>query len=195
MSKLVSHDIWETNPFSCGEENHPRVENPGVVEEMDIKAFRHYFEYHFSENRNLWDKLITGLSDEQFTREADYSHGSIRSQLVHLMSVDDTWFRGLQGRDIPEPLGPKDFPDRETLRRHWDGIEQNMRTYLANLHDRDLVKNPLEGEDKDLTTWQVLLQVVNHGTDHRAQILRLLQDMGVKTTSQDYIFFAYDHPQ
>ena len=161
-----------------------------VVVEMDAKAFRHYFEYHFSENRTLWDKQVAGLSDEQFTREAAYSHGCIRNQLVHLMSVDDTWIRGLQGRDIPEPLNPEDFPDRESIRRHWDGVEQNMRTYLASLQDGDLVKKTLEGEDKDLTTWQVLLQVVNHGTDHRAQILRLLHDMGVKTTSQDYIFFA-----
>jgi len=38
------------------------------------------------------------------------------------------------------------------------------------------------------------LQVVNHGTVHRAQILRLLNDIGVKTASQDYIFSAYDHP-
>jgi uncharacterized damage-inducible protein DinB len=40
----------------------------------------------------------------------------------------------------------------------------------------------------------VLLQVANHGTDHRAQVLRLLKDLGIKTVSQDYIFYAYDHP-
>ncbi|NOK62014.1 MAG: hypothetical protein GFH23_1086650n1, partial [Chloroflexi bacterium AL-N1] len=50
----------------------------------------------------------------------------------------------------------------------------------------------LEGEDKDLVLWQVLLHVVNHGTDHRAQLLRLLHDLGVRTTSQDYIFYVYD---
>ena len=161
---------------------------------MDAKAFRHYFEYHFSENRNLWEKYIPGLADEQINREVEYSHGSIRNQMVHLISVEDTWFSGLQGRDIPEPLIPEDFPDRESIRRHWDGVEQNMRTYLASLRDEDLVKKLLEGEDKDLAVWQVLLQVVNHGTDHRAQLLRLLHDMGVSTTSQDYIFYVYDNP-
>jgi uncharacterized damage-inducible protein DinB len=35
--------------------------------------------------------------------------------------------------------------------------------------------------------------VVNHGTDHRAQILRLLHDFGVNTTGQDYIFYVYDN--
>jgi len=47
--------------------------------------------------------------------------------------------------------------------------------------------------DEDLILWQVLLHVVNHGTDHRAQLLRLLNDLGVRTTSQDYIFYVYEN--
>jgi uncharacterized damage-inducible protein DinB len=39
----------------------------------------------------------------------------------------------------------------------------------------------------------VLLHVCNHGTDHRAQLLRLLNDLGVKTTAQDYIFYVYEN--
>ena len=38
------------------------------------------------------------------------------------------------------------------------------------------------------------LQIVNHGTDHRAQLLSCLHDVGIKTVSQDYIFYAYDVP-
>jgi uncharacterized damage-inducible protein DinB len=38
----------------------------------------------------------------------------------------------------------------------------------------------------------VLLHVGNHGTDHRAQILRLLSDLGLKTGPQDYVFYIYD---
>jgi uncharacterized damage-inducible protein DinB len=48
-------------------------------------------------------------------------------------------------------------------------------------------------EDKELIVWQVLLHVANHGTDHRAQILRLLNELGIQTTSQDYIFYVYEH--
>jgi uncharacterized damage-inducible protein DinB len=51
-----------------------------------------------------------------------------------------------------------------------------------------------DGEDNDLILCQVLLHVANHGTDHRAQIIRLLNDLGVKTLYQDYIFFVYEHP-
>ena len=69
-----------------------------------------------------------------------------------------------------------------------------MRAYLATLRDEMLFKKPFpDGEDKDLILWQVLLHVVNHGTDHRAQVLRILHDLGVKTVSQDFIFYVYDH--
>ena len=78
-------------------------------------------------------------------------------------------------------------------RAHWDNVEQTMRAYLAALRDNMLFDTPLEGEDKDLMLWQVLLHVVNHGTDHRAQVLRVLNDLGVRTTSQDYIFYVYEH--
>jgi uncharacterized damage-inducible protein DinB len=162
---------------------------------MNADAFRHFFNYHFAENRNIWDTYVTPLSDEQFVQDVSYSHGSVRNQVVHLMSVDETWFSGLRGVDIPDSLDPASLVDRNSIRTHWDGVEQRMRDYLANLRDETLFAKPFaEGEDKDLIVWQVLLQVGNHGTDHRAQLLRLLNDLGVKTVSQDYIFYAYDHP-
>jgi uncharacterized damage-inducible protein DinB len=139
------------------------------------------------------DSYVRQLSNEQFTQAVTYSHGSVRDQIVHLMSADDTWFSGLRGIEIPEPLDPTDFDDRGDIRAHWDTIERHMRDYLAELQDDRLFDKPLEGEDEDLIVWQVLLHVVNHGTDHRAQILRLLSDLGVKTTSQDYIFYVFDN--
>ncbi len=71
-----------------------------------------------------------------------------------------------------------------------------MRDYLAILRDGMLFDKPIKEpeEDRDLIVWQVLLHVVNHGTDHRAQLLRLLNELGVETTWQDYIFYAYGHP-
>lgn len=70
-----------------------------------------------------------------------------------------------------------------------------MREYLADLQDAMLFTKPIAlEEDKDLIVWQVLLHVVNHATDHRAQLLRLLNDLGVNTGPQDYIFYVYDHP-
>jgi uncharacterized damage-inducible protein DinB len=161
---------------------------------MDANAFRQFYEYHFAENRKIWDSCISSLSWEQFTQSVNYSHGSVRNQLVHIMSADNSWFSELRGAAMPQPFPAAEADDREAIRLHWDGVEQSMRTYLAVLRDERLFEKPFpEGEDKDLILWQVLLHVVNHGTDHRAQLLRALNDLGVKTAPQDFIFYVYDH--
>ena len=161
---------------------------------MNADAFRHFYNYHFSENRKIWDRYVTQLSEEQFVQPAAYSHGSVRDQIVHLMNVDEAWFSELRAVEIPESPNPTDFHDRDSLRAHWDNVEQTMRDYLAALQDNMLFEKPFaEGEDEDLILWQVLLHVANHGTDHRAQLLRLLNDLGIKTEYQDYVFYAYEN--
>ena len=162
---------------------------------MNANAFRHFYDYHFTENRKIWDRYVMPLSHEQFTQPVAYSHGSVRDQIVHLMSADDTWFSELRGVEPSEPFPPADFDDRKSLRAHWDKVEQNMRAYLAELRDDMLLDKPIEEpeEDKVLIVWQVLLHVVNHGTDHRAQLLRQLNDLGVNTEYQDYIFYVFAH--
>ncbi len=161
---------------------------------MNADAFRHIYNYHFSENRKLWENAAS-LSQEQFTQHVDYSRGSVRDQIAHLMDCDETWFSELAGLEPSSPLAPADLDDRNILRARWNTIEKLMRDYLANLQDDMLFSTPIQEpeEDKDLIVWQVLLHVVNHGTDHRAQLLRVLNDMGVKTTSQDYIFYVYEN--
>ncbi len=160
---------------------------------MNADAFRHFYNYHFAQNREIWDKYVVPLPYEQFTQSVDYSHGSVRDQLVHIMSTDEAWFSGLRNVELPPPFERADFDDRDLIRAHWDTVEQEMREYLSLLRDEQLLEKPLSGEDKDLLLWQVLLHVANHGTDHRAQLLRLLHDLGVETSSQDYIFYIYEH--
>lgn len=152
---------------------------------MNAEAFRQFYEYHFRLNRVLW-YFVQQLTDAQFTQEFAYSIGSIRNQVLHLMNVDNGWFSQLQG------IEPDDFEsaDRDAIRAHWDDVEAMMRAYLATVQDHQLLEHPwAEGEDSAMTLWQVLLHVANHGTDHRAQTLRALNELGIETPPQDYVFF------
>ncbi len=160
---------------------------------MNADAFRHYYNYHFAENRKIWDACVMPLSQEQFTQPVTYSVGSVRNQIVHMMSADEQWFSALRGLEFPDWLNPDDFNDRKVIRVYWDNLEQTMRDYLGKLQDDRLFEHPLSGEDEKLFLWQVLLHVGNHGTDHRAQLLRILHDLGVDTGPQDYIFYIFDH--
>jgi uncharacterized damage-inducible protein DinB len=163
---------------------------------MNADALRHFFGYHLAENHALWERYVTRLSAEHFSQPLAYAHGSVRDQVLHLMDVDDVWFSELQGVEPLEPAPAPQSDDRPLLRARWDTIEQRMRAYLATVQDETLNTRPIQepDEDRDLLVWQVLLHVVNHGTDHRAQLLRSLHDLGLETTSQDYIFYVYEHP-
>ena len=163
---------------------------------MNADAFRHFYTYHFAENRKVWEH-IASLTFEQFTQPVGYSRGSVREQVIHLLDAEDMWFSELQSVEPSEPLlETTNVDDRDIIRAHWDKVEQKIRAYLADLQDSMLFSKPIKepDEDKDLIVWQVLLHVANHATDHRAQLLRVLHDLGVETKYQDYIFYVYEHP-
>src|SRR6201992_3899289 len=127
---------------------------------MNAEAFCQFYDYHFAENRKIWDTYILPLSQEQFTQPTDYSVGSMRNQVVHLMSCDDYWFSGLRGLDMPDMLDPADFEDRDLIRARWDTVEHTMRAYLATLRDDMLFERPFpDSDDAHLRLWQVLLHV------------------------------------
>jgi uncharacterized damage-inducible protein DinB len=162
---------------------------------MNADAFRHFYNYHFSENHIVW-KHVASLSYKQFTQPVDYSHGSVRDQILHLIDAEQIWFCELRDVQPFEPPPAADADDRDAIRAYWDNVEHNIRAYLAGLQDDMLFTKPIKepDEDRDLLVWQVLLHVANHATDHRAQLLRVLHDLGVETKSQDYIFYVYENP-
>jgi uncharacterized damage-inducible protein DinB len=162
---------------------------------MNADAFRYLYDYHFAENHKLWDLCFQDLSFTQFTQNVDYSHASLRNQIVHLMQVEEIWFCEISNIAIPDPFPPSAADDRRIIRLHWDLVEGRMRAYLAKLTDNMLLDKPIRDndEDKDLALWQVLIHVINHATDHRSQVLRMLHDFGLKTGPQDFIFYVYDH--
>jgi len=163
---------------------------------MNADAFRHFYNYHFAENCKVWEHVVS-LTFEQFTQPVDYSRGSVREQVIHLLDAEDVWFSELDGVEPSEPL-PETVTtdDRDTVRTHWDKVEEKIQTYLAGLQDEMLFTKPIKEpeEDQVLVVWQVLLHVANHATDHRAQLLRALHDLGADTKSQDYIFYVYENP-
>ncbi|MBI3168262.1 MAG: DinB family protein [Chloroflexi bacterium] len=163
---------------------------------MNADAFRHFYNYHFAENHKVWEH-VASLTFEQFTGKVDYSRGSVREQLVHLIDAEEIWFSELRGVEPFEPLPDTvEVDNRDAIRAHWDKVEGNIRAYLANLQDEQLFSKPIKEPEDDqvLFAWQVLLHVANHATDHRAQLLRALHDLGVDTKYQDYIFYVYENP-
>jgi uncharacterized damage-inducible protein DinB len=154
--------------------------------------FVQLYDYTFWAERKLFDCVMT-LSDAQYRQPLDFSIGPISEHVVHLMSVEHWWFHFLK-------TGVIDFIDdeaalaqpRAALRAQWDGVEREVRAYLATLTPEELerrVRPPFwEAGRGPITVWQAMLQVANHSTDHRAQTLAMLHtQFGAPTFEQDLL--------
>ena len=90
-------------------------------------------------------------------------------------------------------MNPTDYPDQRALRDRWEQVRQRVLAYVEGLTEEDLnesVQVELEGrnlEARRFKRWEILLHMANHGTDHRAQILARLHELGADTIEQDLI--------
>ena len=157
---------------------------------MKADNFRSLFEFHITRNREIWEQCVTKLTLKQFKEKNVYSVGSVRNQCVHILNVDERWFSGLRGDKVPGWYLTSRYKEFDMVRRKWDRVETYMREYLEGLTD-DMLEAEFEPRFK---TWQVLYHVLNHGTDHRAQLLAALHAVGGLTFAQDYFFFAAGMP-
>ena len=149
---------------------------------MNPEAFRNLYEYHFAANHYLWDHCIAGLTGEEFRRKLPYSLGSVRNQAVHMLNVEDRWFSALRGLSVPGFINPVHLGSQAVVRARWDDVENSMRDYLGGLSEGELARSL----DKHSHVWQALFHVLNHGTDHRAQTLSVVAQLGVPGFAQDY---------
>lgn len=163
---------------------------------MNADVIRQLFNYNYSAHRRVWD-CIEHITEAQFVEEVPYSLGSIRNHIVHLMTVDSRWLGRLQAAPLPERLDPADFPTRAAARQKWDAVEGAMLAYAAGLRDDQLFEcvefdMPHRGGMKSHPRWEILLHIVNHGTEHRAQILPILHRQSAPTFEQDFMIYLWD---
>ena len=158
------------------------------------------FGYNYWAFERVWD-CITQLSDEQFTQEVDYSTGSIRNIVVHLMSSTRRWIHRIEGGEIPPHVSFEELDTLTKTRSKWEQLRTETLDYLDSLDEVRLDEVvhwelPNRGLKMDSPRREILLHVANHGTDHRAQILGILhQHFQVETVEQDMLFYLVEKDQ
>jgi len=154
---------------------------------MKADHLRELFRYHFDINQKIWEDTVSQLSDEQFTQNLPYSVGSVRNQLVHMIDIDNSWFRSLQGEPWTGTSDPTSFPNRESVRLYWDQTISLMKVILDRVEDETLAS--IFTPAFPFQVWQLYLHIIGHGIDHRAQLLSMLNQLGVETIEQDYALY------
>ena len=162
---------------------------------MNVAAIHSLFDYNYWVNQRILETAAS-LSPEQFTAASDVSHGSLRGTLVHALSAEWVWRHRCQGSSPRGLLSDEDFPDAESLARRSHEEEKAMRSYLAGLTDEDLASiirySRTEGAWFETPLWQILLHVINHGTQSRSEAAVLLTQFGHSPGDLDYMIFLRD---
>jgi uncharacterized damage-inducible protein DinB len=133
------------------------------------------------------------VSQEQFLADATYPHGGLRGTLVHALFAEWIWRNRWQGNSPTSRLKPDEFPTFESLRERWTAEEKQLMDFVENLTDEQL-SNPFQykntkGVPFEQILWKAMAHVVNHGTQHRAEVAAMLTDFGCSPGDVDMIYF------
>ena len=107
--------------------------------------------------------------------------------LVHHLGASQRWRIGFETRGTDEGPEPElePLPTMDELRERWEAEWTAVDAWLPTLTD-DFVAYVHEG----VPFWQMLVHVVNHGTQHRAEAAALLTGEGRSPGELDLINYA-----
>src|SRR5574341_1467012 len=148
-----------------------------MTENILVKLFEH----------NNWANLqiiqaCAALSDEQLDAEPQSAtQGSIRSTLLHLVSAQQGYL-SLLTLPVEErhDVRPTFAEVQESARISGEGLMALVR------NEHNFPKTRLQTTDGYyLEPWVVIVQIINHATEHREQIKSMLSALGVTPPNID----------
>ena len=133
------------------------------------------------------------ISQEQFMADATFPHGGVRGTLVHILFAQWIWRSRWEGTSPAYRIQPDEFPGFTALYARWVPEEALLMTFVENLTDERLNEvvhyNNTKGVPQQQVLWKMMAHVVNHGTQHRAEVAALLTDYGCSPGDVDMIYF------
>ncbi len=162
---------------------------------MHTHEIRHLFDYNYWANGRIL-AAAGGLTAEQYTAAMPgLSYGSVRATLVHMLAAEAIWRqRCLENVSPTALLREADYPTLAALRQLWTEEEAAMRDGLARLTE-DRLAEPLKYRTtngtplREAQLWRLLVHVVNHGTQHRAEVAVALTAWGHSPGDVDYVIY------
>ncbi|MEW5938665.1 MAG: DinB family protein [Chloroflexota bacterium] len=121
------------------------------------------------------------LSDEQLDAEPhSATKGSIRQTLSHLVTSQRGYLALLTLPVDARPKSPLAFDElRESARLSGEGL-------ISLARESGKLKSQLQTADGySVEPWVVMLQVINHATEHREQIKSMLSALGITPPDMD----------
>lgn len=136
--------------------------------------------------QNLWANLrlldeCASLTDAQLDATLAGTYGSVRITLMHIFSGEESYVQHFTGRR-PEPAlrTRNPFVGFDELRKRARLNGESLIALAGQWKEGDMLHIPDEGQIYDLPAIIVLIQAINHATDHRSQIATILSQQGIE---------------
>ena len=154
---------------------------------MFLDAIRQLYDYQREVTGHVLD-VSAELSNEEFTSIIVEGQPSIRDTLFHFVDVVEThfaWWSFSTNRQAPELVErlPEQFNDAESIRIYWADVDQKVTRLIGSLESDDQLESPYvrafaDGSENKRLLWEMMLHVVNHGTQQRSEVALMLTILG-----------------
>jgi uncharacterized damage-inducible protein DinB len=146
----------------------------------------------FKHNTMMTERLLEAcrrLSAEQLGATATGTYGSIGATLVHVANAQVGYAARVLGTEHPPPgrLAEEPFPGVEAVEERLALGDARLEEAADRADEEREVQ--VRGDDPP-GTWRmparlILLQAVNHATEHRSQIATVLTQLGIEPPEMD----------
>lgn len=159
---------------------------------MNLEHYRLMFEYSFWASRYLLDSC-NALPKDQLHTPVLAGLPPVFNILVHTFGAQQLWLSRLSGVSPTSMPDPADYQDLQQLAHDWGTLNQHTLAFLAGLDDARLEQQVTyqntKGKSFTTVTWQGLSQVINHATQHRAEIAAILTALEHSPGDLDFTFY------
>jgi uncharacterized damage-inducible protein DinB len=159
---------------------------------VNVQDIRTLYDYNCWATNRILDRAEQ-VSPEDFV-SATLGYAKLHSTLVHMLSAEWVWRSRWQGHSPTSMLDPNEFPTLDALRARWDQERRHMYAFLDTLGDSALSKTiayaNTRGHGYTDVLWQMMMHVLNHGTQHRSELAMLLTELGHSPGDLDIIAFV-----
>ena len=152
--------------------------------ERDYETIDTLFQHNLWANTVLFE-VCSSLNDEQLDTSIVGTFGSIRETLRHIANAEYSyWLRITTGQPYrrPDDAPPQTVTElQESIHVSGNGLIETAPTVQA----QETVEVNGSGTPRAIPKAVILTQAINHATEHRAQIMATLTQLGIQPPDID----------